>query len=78
MAEVDAVLFKPGTTVEIGPKSDPITADVLAVSLRGRNVQYEVVWWLNGRQEAWLSDCEVRARSGTRTVKIGFHGKEVR
>lgn len=77
MVKVDAVLFKPGTTVEIGPKSDPITADVVALTLRESSVQYEVVWWHNGRQTAWLSECEVRARNDTRTVKIGFHGEEV-
>ena len=77
MVKVDAVLFRPDTTVEIGPKADPVVALVLAVSIRDDGVQYEVVWWLNGRQTAWLSECEVRARNDTRTVKIGFHGEEV-
>jgi len=68
------LVFRPGSQVEIGPLSDPVAGTVLQVTIRSdTSMLYEVCWWLNGRQTAWLQSHEVRPiLAETAVSKIGF------
>jgi len=60
-------VMAPGSSVEIGPESDPIRATVKQVCLNGENIDYEVVWWNGGtRTTAWLTSGEVRPGDATK------------
>jgi len=63
-----------GTAVEIGPEDSPIEAVVSAITIRDRNVSYEVTWW-DGRtrKSEWIDRSEVRMPEGQRLVPLGFH-----
>jgi len=68
-------IIQPGADVEIGPEHDSLSGTVLCVSIReNRTIQYEVVWWLSGRNTAWLSEHEVRPKKVSAKHYIGFHG----
>ena len=62
-------LFRPNHAVMIG---EDIEALVLAISIRGSNVQYEVSWW-NGstRNTAWMSPEELRPMDNSK-LQVGF------
>jgi len=74
-------VFKPGTTVLVGPGPDRDTrysAVVNQVSIEVGSVSYKVVWW-NGRErkEEWFHDHEIFSDSRAKKIKIGFHENNV-
>lgn len=70
----DLSVFACGTDVEIGPEESPIEAMVTAITVRGRNVSYEITWW-DGRtrKSEWIDQSEVRIQEGQRLSPVGFH-----
>lgn len=62
-----------GSTVEFGPKADPIEGTILQVGIKATGVIYEVSWWnCKEHKSEWLQACEVRHTDGTRWQPIGF------
>ncbi len=60
-----------GSTVLIG---DGIEGKITAVTLRDKNIVYEVTWW-DGRirRVEWLQSQEVREKDRCQKTKIGFN-----
>ena len=66
-------VYRPGSSVKIGPRSDTIIGTVVEVEIGcSDRVRYNVTWW-DGRthNEGWFASCEVRRHDADK-MPIGF------
>ena len=63
-------VFMVGSPVIVG---QDITATVIGVEIREKNIRYECAWW-SGRERKtdWLESIEVRRADKSAETKIGF------
>lgn len=66
----DFTILPLGADIRIG---DDIPAIVMATTIRGERVSYQVAWWDDRKRvESWVEACEITALDSTEELKIGF------